>query len=93
LKDSAAVDAASTLHAGWLKQKSAASPRFTPSRVWAHVRVCGCVSRRVRAEAASALRDAAKRLAESEAEVSQLRGDVNALQEELDDRPTPADQR
>lgn len=48
---------------------------------------------RVRAEAASALRDAAKRLGESEAEVSQLRGDVNALQEELDSRPTAADQR
>lgn len=52
-----------------------------------------CVCRRVRAEAASALREAAKRLAESEAELSQLRGDVNALQEELDNRPTAADQR
>jgi hypothetical protein len=47
----------------------------------------------VRAEAASALREAAKRLAETEAESSQLRGDVNALQEELDNRPTTADQR
>lgn len=47
----------------------------------------------MRAEAASALREAAKRLAETEAEVSQLRGDVNALQEELDNRPTAAEQR
>jgi hypothetical protein len=48
---------------------------------------------RVRAEAASALREAAKRLAETESEVSQLRGDVHALQEELDNRPTAAEQR
>lgn len=49
--------------------------------------------RRVRAEAASALREAAKRLAETEAEVCQLRGDAIALQEELDNRPTAAEQR
>lgn len=60
-------------------------------RVWVHM--CVHLCHRVRAEAASALRDAAKRLGESEAEVSQLRGDVNALQEELDSRPTAADQR
>lgn len=48
---------------------------------------------RVRAEAASALREAAKRLAGSEAELLQLRGDVNALQEELDNRPAAADHR
>lgn len=51
------------------------------------------MSCRVRAEAASALREAAKRLAETESEVSQLRGDVHALQEELDNRPTAAEQR
>jgi hypothetical protein len=55
--------------------------------------VCLQMVCRVRAEAASALREAAKRLAETESELSQLRGDVHALQEELDNRPTAAEQR
>jgi hypothetical protein len=47
----------------------------------------------VRAEAASALREAARRLAEAEAQSSQLRGDLADLQQELDGRPTQQEHR
>lgn len=81
-------------HAGWLQPDLVGCERvFTNFACVGCARVHVYVCHRVRAEAASALRDAAKRLAEAEAEVSQLRGDVNALQEELDSRPTAADQR
>jgi chromosome condensin MukBEF ATPase and DNA-binding subunit MukB len=53
-------------------------------------RCCFCS---VRAEAASALRDAARRLAEAEAQIMQLKGDLADLQQELEGRPTQQEHR
>jgi hypothetical protein len=49
-----------------------------------------CPSFSVRAEAAAALREAAKRLAAAEAKSTSLAEDVAALQQELHSRPTHA---
>jgi hypothetical protein len=52
-----------------------------------------CAACSVRAEAASALRDAARRLAEAEAQITQLKGDAADLQQELQARPTQQEHR
>lgn len=51
-----------------------------------HSHCCCCCS--VRADAAAALREAAKRLGESEAVVKHLKEDNEGLQAELQARPT-----
>lgn len=53
----------------------------------------GCLPCSVRADAAEALRATARRLSAAETEVAQLKSDVAALMQELNNRPTVQENR